>query len=438
MMQRRQLLGMAAATAALAVGSGAAPGKPNLPARHVPKGFLWGTAGAAYQVEGGNIASDLWVLEHVKPTLFKEPSGDADDTYHRYEEDIALAASLGFNCHRFSIEWARIEPERGEISLAAIDYYRRVLECCHRHKLAPFVNFTHFTFPRWFAASGGFHNRDNIAPFVAYCTLLGERLGGLMTFAATYNEPNITSTLKWSGAGDKMRAVVDACQKAAAAAVGSDTWSSPLLDGSPQQTGIMIEAHKQGGDAFRKATGGRVPLGLTLAVQADWPEGPDSAFERKMDDVLQPWLGEAGDFIGVQTYSGSAVGPMGNIEAPAGVERTQVGWVYMPEALERAIRIIAARSKLPIYVTENGVAEPDDKDDRRIAYIRGAVSGMQRCIADGIDVRSYIHWALIDNWEWTSGFGPKFGLVSVDRQTFKRTPKPSAHFLGKIARAGGI
>ena len=118
--------------------------------------FLWGSAGAAYQIEGGNYASDLWVMEHTKPSIFKDPSGDAVDAYNRVNEDIALAASLGFNTHRFSIEWSRIEPERGRISNAAIAYYRRALETIRKHGMTPFVTFNHFTTPRWFAAAGGF------------------------------------------------------------------------------------------------------------------------------------------------------------------------------------------------------------------------------------------------------------------------------------------
>ena len=145
-----------------------------------PPGFLWGTAGAAYQIEGGNVASDLWAMEHVKPTLFPTPSGDADDVYNRFEQDIAMAASFGFNAHRLSIEWSRIEPEPGQISYAGLDYYRRVLETCRRHGLAPVVTYMHATTPRWFAAGGGFSTPDWIAPFVADRDLVTRHMGDLM------------------------------------------------------------------------------------------------------------------------------------------------------------------------------------------------------------------------------------------------------------------
>jgi beta-glucosidase len=113
-----------------------------------------------------------------------------------------------------------------------------------------------------------------------------------------------------------------------------------------------------------------------------------------------------------------------------------MGYPYTPDALGTALRLVAGRTRMPIYVTENGVATEDDT--RRVAYIRGAVAGMQRCVADGIDVRGYFHWSLLDNWEWMSGYRPKFGLVAVDRDTFQRTPKPSAKIMGGIARAGGL
>ena len=130
------------------------------PSRPLPKNFWWGSAISAHQSEGNNVNSDSWLNETVKPTIFREPSGDACDSYHRYAEDLALAASFGFNCHRLGIEWARIEPEPGQFSTAALDHYMRVLETCREHGLAPIVTFNHFTVPRWFAARGGFEVAD--------------------------------------------------------------------------------------------------------------------------------------------------------------------------------------------------------------------------------------------------------------------------------------
>ena len=156
-----------------------------------PPGFLWGTATAAHQIEGNNVNSDFWLAESVTPTLFREPSGDACDSYHRYGEDIALAAELGFNAHRFGIEWARIEPEPGRFSNAELDHYARVLETCHAHGLAPMVTLSHWTVPRWFAARGGFEADDSPELFGRFAAKVADRLGPLMAAATTFNECNI-------------------------------------------------------------------------------------------------------------------------------------------------------------------------------------------------------------------------------------------------------
>jgi beta-glucosidase len=432
-MKRRDILlglaGAAAAAPALAKAT-----------RTVPKAgrdFLWGTSGAAYQVEGGAWVSDVWLLEHVKPSIFTEPSGDADDVLNRFEEDIALAASLGFNSHRLSIEWSRIEPERGQISRAALDYYRRVLQTCRDHGLAPVVTMSHYTVPRWHAAGGGFKTRDGIAPFVDYCRLVAEHMGDLIAVAATFNEPNVGTLIRWTELGAKIGPVLAASEQAAGAACGSTTWSSPMLgSGNPVQQPIQIEAHTRAMEAMKTAGKNRFPVGLTLAVNDDRAAGPDSGLAHKNAEVLDPWLAAPGDFVGVQSYTGARVGPDADLPPEPGTPLTQMNYPFMPEALAGAIRLVASRTKKPIYVTENGVATEDDS--QRIAYIRGAVGGMQKCIADGIDVRGYMHWSLLDNWEWMSGYRPKFGLVAVDRITFARTPKPSARFMGGIARAGGL
>ena len=137
--------------------------------RTFPKNFLWGAATAAHQVEGGNVNNDSWVMEHVPNSLFVEPSGDAVDHYHRYPEDIALLAELGFNAYRFSIEWARIEPEEGQFSYAALEHYRRMLATCHEYGLTPIVTYHHFTSPRWLMAEGGWEGKQTPDRFARYC-----------------------------------------------------------------------------------------------------------------------------------------------------------------------------------------------------------------------------------------------------------------------------
>ena len=153
-----------------------------------PKGFLWGTATAAHQVEGNNVNSDNWLLEHMPGTIYAEPSGDACDHYHRYPEDIALLAELGFNTYRFSIEWARIEPEEGEFSQASLEHYRRMLVMCHEHGLTPIVTFHHFTSPRWLITAGGWEDKDTPDRFARYCEHATRYLGDLIGVSCTVND----------------------------------------------------------------------------------------------------------------------------------------------------------------------------------------------------------------------------------------------------------
>src|SRR4029453_14455001 len=187
---RRQFVptGIAAA-AAMAAASPIPPratSRPDAGPGGFPKGFLWGAATAAHQVEGNNINSDLWVLEHLKPSMYPEASGDACDHYHRYRDDIKLVADLGFNTYRFSIEWARIEPEEGFFSTAELEHYRRMLATCREHNLTPMLTFWHFTAPRWFAARGGGETDDAGDLFARYCERASKHLGDLIGVATTF------------------------------------------------------------------------------------------------------------------------------------------------------------------------------------------------------------------------------------------------------------
>ena len=427
--------GLAVTATPLAAGS---ERTPPTAAGSFPKGFLWGAATAAHQVEGNNINSDGWVLENMKPSMFAEPSGDACDFYHRYRDDIALAASLGYNAFRFSIEWARIEPEPGVYSMAELDHYRRVLAACHEHQLTPMVTFWHFTNPRWFAALGGWEHPGAGDHFVRYCERAARHLGDLIGGAATFNEPNIPLLLKWifSAMPHNPFAGADAMMKAAAKSIGAPRFSYFVFGNGEASRDVMLPTHHRALAAI-KAGPGKYPVGVTLAMADEQAVGAASRRDEKRELLYGPWLDAAatGDFIGVQTYTRARVGKDGDLPPETGVELTQAGYEFWPEALEQTIRYAASRAKVPVYVTENGVATEDDT--RRVEYITRALAGVSKCLSDGIDVRGYFHWSLLDNFEWNSGYRPKFGLIAVDRQTFARTVKPSAKLLGSIARSNG-
>jgi beta-glucosidase len=405
-----------------------------------PEGFLWGAATAAHQVEGGNTNSDSWLLEHVNGTIYSEPSGDACDHYHRYRSDIALLASLGFNAYRFSIEWARIEPEYGEFSLSQLDHYRRMLAVCHEHGIKPIVTFHHFTSPRWIAARGGWEAPETAVLFARYCERAVRHLGDLIAVGCTINELNLPIVLQQSGFLHSDDAILAApWRRAAASALGvepEDFSSFPFCvrSGSVE---VLLEAHRRGAQALRAA--GQFDVGMTIAmVDLQAEPGAEEIRDRAMAESYGTFLeaARADDFVGVQCYTRRRIGPAGPLPPEPGAEFTQMGYEFWPDAVEASVRYASALARVPIILTESGTATEDDS--RRIAYLESALSGVARCLRSGIDVRGYFHWSLLDNFEWLFGYAPKFGLIAVDRKTQRRTVKPSAEWLGRIAQNNEI
>ena len=402
-----------------------------------PKDFLWGTATAAHQVEGNNINSDFWLLERMPETLFAEPSGDTIDHYHRYPEDIALLAELGFNSYRFSIEWARIEPEEGYFSDAAINHYRRMLMVCHEHNLKPMVTFHHFTSPRWLIAKGGWENEETAEKFARYCSRVTSQLGDLIDRACTINEANIPVVINqihlWGI--DLQELGFMQVAKPFLGISPSGKLNTFMFTPSEKGRDIVLEAHKQAAAAI-KAVRADLPVGMTLSIDdlqyVDGGEVVRDQFRLEMQDVYLQAARED-DFLGVQSYSRVRFSPEGKLEPEQGVELTQMGFEFWPEAMEEALRYASRIANVPLIVTENGVAATDDT--RRVEYYRRALAGVANCLNDGLDIRGYYAWSAFDNFEWMLGYEPKFGLVEIDRANQKRIIKPSARWLGEIARS---
>lgn len=399
-----------------------------------PQGFLWGAATAAHQVEGNNINNESWVLEHLPGTIFVEPSGDACDHYHRYPADIALLAKLGFNAYRFSIEWARIEPEEGEFSFAALEHYRRMLATCHEHGIRPVVTFHHFTSPRWLIRAGGWLDARTPDRFARYCERTTHHLGDLIGAACTFNEPNLPAVLSKILPFSLQEGPF--WQRAAQAFdVAPERLGLFQFVTQPQMREVIFAAHRRACDVLRAGPGG-FPVGLTLAlidIQAGaGGESKAEEFRRELAEVYLEQL-HNDDFVGVQSYARMVVGPEGIIPPGDDVEKNQMGEEYYPEAIGGTIRHAAAVAGIPVIVTENGLASTDDT--RRVEYFRRALRCVANTIEEGIDVRGYFAWSAMDNFEWISGYAPKFGIIAVDRTTQERTPKPSAHWLGAVASA---
>ena len=384
-----------------------------------PVGFLWGTATAAHQIEGGNVNNDWWAFEHAPGSLCAEPSGDACDSFNRYPEDIDLVAGLGLGAYRFSLEWSRIEPEEGEFSRVALDHYRRMMATCLERGVTPVVTFHHFTHPRWLAAAGTWEAPEAPDRFARFCARATEHLGDLLGMVCTLNEPNVVATMGWRH-GLFPPGVRDRTRRAAV-------------------NQALVAAHRKGCDAIRSGPG-EARVGLTLSMTDYQLEpGGESWIERLRGPSEDVFLDATGgdDFVGVQTYTRMRVGPDGPLGPEPGVAVTQMGYEFWPEALEGTIRRATDRTGgVPVYVTENGIGTADDA--QRIEYITRALGGVRRCLEDGLDVRGYFYWSLLDNFEWVLGYVPTFGLVEVDRTTFERRPKPSAAHLSGVARGNQL
>ncbi|WEK42485.1 MAG: family 1 glycosylhydrolase [Candidatus Sphingomonas colombiensis] len=424
------LLGLSAATPAVAASA---------PRKYAPKGFLWGAAISAHQSEGGNTNSDSWYLETNSPTAFLDPSGDACDSYHRYEEDLDIAARLGLNCYRFGIEWARIEPASGMFSEAALDHYVRVLEACHARKLMPIVTYNHFTVPLWFAMRGGFEVADGADLFARFCARATERLGHLIGMASTFNEANIVLLRKVLPrfASDAAAANARAMIAAAARRTASPQFSSMLFGDPDRISAVMLDAHAKGYAAI-KAGPGDFPVGVTLSMQEIQGVGPGNHATQAEQTMYGGWIEAArtADFVGVQTYSRLRIDAKGLMPPEPGVALTDMGYENYPHAIGATIRYAAKHIGRPIYLTETGIAATDDAI--RAKFIDATIAEVAKCIAEGIEVHGYLYWSLLDNFEWTSGYAKQFGLVAVDRTTFKRTLKPSAFALAAHARANRL
>ena len=396
--------------------------------------FLWGAATAAHQVEGGNTQNDIWALENLPGGAggFREPSGDAVDHYHRYPEDLDLLAGLGLNAYRFSVEWARIEPERGRVSIAALDHYARVADACLARGLAPVVTLHHFTSPLWLAQAGGWDEAEAADRFAEFAGRVARHLGDRVAAWQTINEINLAS-LGFALAPERRARRLEKLRIALGARIEAARFSTFLThDGRAPQ--VLARAHGLATEAVKACSS--APVGLTLALpDLQAVPGGEEAMARTREITQDAWLdlAAADDFVGVQTYTRELFGPDGRLPPPDGAETTLTGWEVYPEALERSVRHAAARSGRPILVTENGIAT--DHDPLRQDYTRRALEGLARARADGVDIRGYIHWSALDNFEWMHGYGPTFGLIGVDRATQARTVHDSARWLGAYAVA---
>ena len=405
-----------------------------------PAGFLWGASTAAHQVEGNNVNADLWVIENLPDTMFADRSGDAANSFELWPVDLDLVKALGLNTYRFSLEWARIEPDMGHFSIAMLNHYKAMIDGCGSRGLKPIVTFNHFTTPRWFAAAGGWNNPDAPALFARFCDRAARHLAGGIALALTLNEPNLVGVI-----GELLPPQLvegDRKMQASAARMLGVTRYAPgvalHVEDAPTYRARMMEAHRRGLAAI-KAVRPDLPVGVTLAILDDQAVGDPALRDRMRERYYGEWLRLAAqtcDFVGVQNYERKRWDDKGPLPPPADARRNLVGAEVWPGSLAGAVRYAHAATRLPIVVTEHGVNTDDDT--LRQWLIPAALTELKRAIDDGVPVRGYCHWSLIDNFEWGFGYRHHFGLCSYDPQTFARTPKPSAAVLGAIARRNAL
>lgn len=402
-----------------------------------PVDFVWGTAAAAHQCEGGNWNNDWWAWEHDPRSPCVHVSGDAIDHYHRFEQDFAMLGSYGHNANRFSIEWARVEPEPGEFSLAALDHYSRVLDSVLTNGMQPYVTLHHFSSPRWVAADGGWANPEIVDRFRRYTDVVAKRLGDRIPNVCTINEPQVVALIGYQGTGFPPGA-------------GDNKLFWPV-------TRNFIAAHQAACEAF-KSHQPDAQMGITLSV-TDFQAANEASQQlrdrvhHRMVQVYYDALREgvirgprieeeidglkmSSDFVGVQFYSRSVIdSEKGALEPPVEAETTQMGYEVVPSSFVTVLGN-ATDAGLPVYVTENGIGTNDDK--QRIRYLATHLAACKKAIDEGVDLRGYLYWCSIDNFEWAFGYERNFGLIACERETFERRPKPSADYFGEICRTNAV
>lgn len=400
-----------------------------------PKGFFWGASTASHQVEGGTVnqwsewelahANELAKtakrrLQHVVPdwdAIEKQAtnpenyvSGRGVNHYARYTEDFDIAKKLNLNAFRFSVEWSRIEPEEGVWDEDEIEHYRQYIRALHARGIEPFLNIWHWTMPTWFVAKGEFKKSSNLKYWRRFVDKLAGEYANELSYIITLNEPNNYASFGYL-----------------------------LKEWVPEERNIfhfasvyynLVRAHRQAYKIIRKHSP-TIQIGVAPAMANIQSKRPNNII-----DMVATWLMRYAwnwwfvnrirrkvDFIGFNYYFSDyyRAGFPDNPDAP----KNDLGWYMEPEGIHPLLVRIWVHYKKPIYITENGVA--DSKDQYRQWWLEETLVAMERALSEGVDLRGYFHWSLLDNFEWKYGWWPKFGLVEVDRKHgMKRTIRPSA------------
>lgn len=389
-----------------------------------PHGFLWGTATSAHQIEGGNIYSDWWEWEKNRPE--DKQSGEAADSYNRFEEDFKLAESLNLNAQRISIEWARIEPEPGVYDQTAIEHYRQVLKSLKNKHFKIMLTLWHFTLPKWVADLGGWENPLTADYFLRFLKTVIPAFDEFVDFWITLNEPGVYIYMAY------LRGMWPPQKKS--------RWSAVYVQWN------LAGAHKKAYELLHRLS--NKPVGIAQNMQSFHSSHKHSLVEQLsvyVADLVSNhsfylMTKDCHDFLGVNYYFHHRFNRkkqlLPKIEEAEDEHRdvSDLGWEIFPEGIFDVLMDISNHK--PIYITECGIASTND--DRRTRFLIQYLSEVYRAIEAGVRVKGFFYWSLIDNFEWHEGFNPRFGLVEIDYPTQKRTIRPSAYVYSEIAKHNKI
>ncbi len=422
-----------------------------MPSQPFPRDFLFGAAMSSHQVEGANALNDWWAWEEAGRVA--ERSGSACDHWHRFREDFELAAGLGHNAHRFSLEWSRLEPEAGVWDDRAFDHYREVLEALRHKGLEPIVTLNHFTLPQWAASQGGWMSEAVITRFDAFAREAARRFGELARYWITVNEPMVYAYKSYvEGTWPPGTRDFEAARKVV---------RGQLFAHARAYVGLHEEARRLGRAAPRVSLAHHV---ITFApCRAVSPLDHFAVWARRSLAtwffLKSCWTGQVAfpgaptetlpaprtlDFVGVNYYSRDFI-HFDGVRIPQSIgkvctqehhrdagPRNDMGWEIYPQGLYLELKRLASLG-LPLMVTENGICT--GKDEVRAEFIKTHLAAVRRAMAEGVPVLGYLYWSLLDNFEWADGFGPRFGLVEVDYKTQRRTVRESARVFAEICGA---
>ena len=430
----------------------------------LPPRFLLGTATSSHQIEGGT-TNDWSAWEqgtypdgrlHIHDGSV---SGDAADSWKRFDVDVGLMRNLGANAYRFSLEWSRLQPARGEWDTAALARYREQAHRLREQRITPLVTLHHFTLPTWVADAGGWENPATLDDFEAYVTRVAEELGADVDWWCTVNEPNVLAVFGyldgvWPPGKKDAKAMatalshlIEAHARAARQLRARDTVDA---DGDGHATRVGVAHHVR---IFQPATGSTADVTAAGLTDAFFNESVPLALRTGRIRLSVPGkvsidrevadLKGSSDYLGINYYSRDYVrqdfseASLSNQYVPDGRPVSDLGWDVYPEGLYLFLRRFRDLG-IPLLVTENGMA--DAEGHRRPDYLRSHVYAVEQAVKEGVDVRGYFHWSLMDNFEWAEGYTPRFGLFRVDFASpdKARAPTPAVEGFQDIARKLGL